>query len=59
MRCRVLGHFEQNLSLSLRAEPRSLVLAKREAAFVAVGGTIAHAICGFMSRLEDERLNRG
>ncbi|MBU2981844.1 LuxR C-terminal-related transcriptional regulator [Lentibacter algarum] len=54
----ILRHIEQNLSLSLRAELRSLAPENGEAAFVSVGGAIVRSTRGFLNQLEQNGLNR-
>ena len=54
----ILRHIEQNLSLSLRAELRSLAPNDGEAAFVSVGGAIVRATRGFLANLSNEGLSR-
>lgn len=54
----ILRHIEQNLSLSLRAELRSLAPRKGEAAFVSMGGAIVRATSGFLELLSHEGLRQ-
>ena len=52
----ILRHLEQNLSLSLRAELRSLSPKGGEAAIVSEGGTIVRATRGFQHKLAQKEL---
>lgn len=54
----ILRHIEQNLTLSVRAQLRTLAPKNGEAAFVSVGGKIVHATRGFMDSLEKESLSQ-
>ncbi len=53
----ILRHIEQNLSLSLRAELRSLAPKDGEAAIVSEGGAVVRATRGFRDKLRDACAN--
>ena len=52
----IIKHIEQNLSLSLKTELRSLAPSNGEAAFVSLGGAIVRATSGFKTKLQATNL---